>query len=302
MGERQATLMRKKESSAAVGKKRHPARKALLIVVLIIAVGIGLLCAWVPIQNMALRAKYVPEFQTVIAPFAGEAYSEPLPEQVASMDLDPDVTVNKLFVNGIPLYECYKDDGTQKPLIIVMHDSSNTKEAYVGEAAWYASMGYYALTVDEDGCGENESDVTFLKAYTEATVYEIDTLIEYYNGVEQADAADFSLTGASQGGHLCYYYGEYGKYKPYAIMPMGGSVHDTIRHPERFLDVYILCGMGAEDDRCVSVREFEERLTALGGGRGIFRYYEGLRHEDLLPDYYDERNAFLEAHLTGRNG
>lgn len=294
-------VKKKREASITVAKKRHPILKALLIVAFIIAAGIALLCAWVPLQNSALRAKYVPEFQTAIASFDGEVHREPLPEQVAAMDMDPDVTVNKLFVDGIPLYECYKDDGTQKPLIIVMHDSSNTKEAYVGEAAWYASMGYYALSIDLVSYGENEHSGTFLKSHDEEDVYCIDTLIEYYNGVEQADATDFSLTGASAGGKICYYYGEYGKYQPYAIMPIGGSVHrDTILHPERFLEINILCGMGAEDERCVSVRDFEEKLTALGGGKGMFRYYDGLGHEDLLFDYYEERNNFLTAHLTDR--
>lgn len=297
-------MLMKQGTPSSAGKKRHPILKVLLIIVIVIAAAIGALCAWVPLADMALRAKYVPDFHADIRAFDGEVRREELPERVAAMDTDPDVTINKLFVNDIPLYECYKDDGTKKPLIIVMHNAGGTKEDYVGEAAWYASMGYYALSIDQDGSGENEKSGSILEMGSNVwKVYDIDTLIEYYDGVEQADATDFSLTGASQGGLVCYYYGEYGKYRPYALMPVGGSVHrDTILHPERFLDINILCGMGAEDERCDSVRDFEAKLKALGGSKGVFRYYEGLGHEDILPEYYEERNAFLMEHLSDIRG
>lgn len=72
---------------------------------------------------------------------------------------------------------------------------------------------------------------------------------------------------------LCYYYGEFGKYKPYTLLPVGGTVHrDNITdfHFERLLDIYILSGMGAEDERCDAVRDFETKLTTLGGVKGVF--------------------------------
>lgn len=289
-----------KKSTPSSTAKKHPLLKALLITAVVIAVPIGVVCAYTPLVDAMRKTKYVAEFQTEISPFDGHVEYGEVSDQVASMDMDPDVTVRKLSVNGIALYECFKDDGTKKPLIIVMHNAGGYKEDYVGEAGWYASMGYYALAIDETGHGETETHISFWDGTNEQQVYDLDTLIEYYNNVEQADATDFSLTGASRGGVYCYYYGEFGKYKPYALLPVGGTVHrDNITdfHPERLLDIYILSGMGAEDERCDAVRDFETKLTALGGVKGIFRYYTGKGHEDLLPEYYDERNDFLQKHL-----
>lgn len=260
------------------------------------------------IGDWTLHAKYEPDFHTEIAPFDGEVQRvdlpEELPEQVAWACEQPDLTVNKLFVNDTPLYECYRDDGTEKPLLIVMPASGAIKEEIVEEAAIYASMGYYALAIDLDLTGENLHTSPFWEGsgYAE-DVYELDALIEFYNGVEQADAAGFLLTGYSVGGRLCYFYGEYGKYKPYAILPRGGGVNDKdIRHPERFLDIYIVAGMGAAEDydRLSSAQEFEAKLKALGSDKAVFCYYEGLGHVDPLFSVYDgEMRDFLANEEMG---
>lgn len=294
-----------KRSDASVQKKkRSPVLKILLIIFIIIAALIGAVSAYVPIVDAGMKSRYVSEFQTEIEPFDGQVRFDTVSEQVEAMDLDTDVTVRKLFVDGIALYECFKDDGTKKPVIIVMPNGGGVKEDYVGEAAWYASMGYYAMAIDPVGDGETETHISFWQGTNEQQVYDLNTLIEYYNGVKQANAADFILTGSSMGGIYCYYYGEYGKYKPYAIMPIGGRVHrDTILnfHPERFLDIYILSGMGEEDtERTASVRDFESKLNVLGAQKAFFRYYEGKGHEDILPEYYEERDNFLRAHLSER--
>ena len=49
---------------------------------------------------------------------------------------------------------------------------------------------------------------------------------------------------------------------------------------------------------------FDEVVGYADGGESALvslLHVWALGHEDLLPDYYDERNAFPEAHLTGRN-
>lgn len=273
-------------------------------------------------------------FLTDIAPFTGKAAAGELSASskklLAAEPRYTSLTANCLTVDGTPLYEVYKDDGTEKPLVFLLHGGGGSKDDPFGNACDLACMGLYAVCLDAAGCGDSQKGPLDALACFAETVCQLDTVIEYYNTVDGVNAAKFGICGGSMGGNIAFAYVGHGKYRPAIIAPSlatpdytllsPGPLYDCFDHghggepimtreevmefaeryapinwPERFLDTYIFAANGMADDitgpeGCMAL---EKKLKELGGSSFTFNYYEGYGHEGLPADH----NTALAEHL-----
>lgn len=228
-----------------------------------------------------------------------------------------ELITNPAKVGDMTLYECFRDDGKAKPVVIVLHGGGGNKEQTLPDAQAYAEQGFFALAVDAAAHGENTSGPLDAVKCWATTVTQIDAVLDYYTTVPQADTEHFGMTGGSMGGTICFAYVAHGKHTPVIIAPSAGSPDHTqiadgplydrfgggreedymtreeiqtfaagyspVQYPEKFLDVYIYSGIGTKDDTVSldGIRKLENALRELGGTKFVFEYYEGLGHEGL---------------------
>lgn len=273
-------------------------------------------------------------FLDTIEPFTGDVIpgelSDSAKQTLASEPYYSGLTANCLTVDGTPLYEVCKDDGTVKPLVLLLHGGGGSKDVFFGNACDLAGSGLYAVCIDAAGCGDSQKGPLDALACFAETVYQIDSVIEYYNTVDGVDASNFGIAGASMGGNISFAYVGHGKYRPAVIAPSSatpdytllsdGPLYDRFDHghgcepvmtpdevmefarryspinwPERFLDTYIFASNGMIDEitgpeGCMAL---EEKLKELGGSDFDFHYFEGYGHESLPIDH----NSALVEHL-----
>lgn len=273
-------------------------------------------------------------FLDTIEPFTGEVTPGELSDQAKQvLASDPhfsELTANRLTVDGTPLYAVCQDAGTAKPLVILLHGGGSSKDETFREACGLACMGLYAVCIDAAGCGDSQKGPLDALASFAETVYQIDTVIEYYNTVDGVDAANFGIRGGSMGGNTAFAYVGHGKYRPVVIaanlgtpdytLLADGPLYDCFDHghggqrvmtdeevmefakryspinwPERFLGTYVSAANGMEDkatgpEGCMAL---EKELKKLGGSNFSFHYFEGYGHEGLPID----QHKVLAEHL-----
>lgn len=281
-------------------------------------------------------AKRLSEFD----PFTGEVTEGTLSKGVTStweeyekageLDLE-NVTLRALMVDGVPVYEAWRDDGTEKPVVFLLHGGGSDKDANNGHLPLLASMGLYVVALDSAGSGESDRGPLMAPQAFAETVFSIDTLLEYYNTVDQADASNAAIVGGSMGGNIGYCYVAHGKYQLRLLVASLGTPDLTLlgdmplfdcfdrgenyvtacwteeqtrafaaayspaQYPERFLDTYIFAGNGALDVNASpeGPQALEAALTALGGENFLF-YVDPDRGHERLPEFYDALFTVLE--------
>lgn len=273
-------------------------------------------------------------FLDAIEPFTGDVtlgeLSDSAKQLLAAEPCYSNLTANCLTVDGTPLYEVCENDGTEKPLAFLLHGGGSSKDVFFANACDLACRGLYAVCIDAAGCGDSQKGPLDALACFAETVYQIDSVIEYYNTVDGVDASNFGIYGASMGGNIAFAYVGHGKYCPAVIAPSlatpdytllsDGPLYDRFDHghggepvmtpdevmefarryspinwPERFLNTYIFASNGMIDEitgpeGCMAL---EKKLMDLGGSHFAFHYFEGYGHEGLPVDH----NSALVEHL-----
>ena len=264
-------------------------------------------------------------FLDAIEPFTGDVTSGELSDSakqlLAAEPRYSDLTANCLTVDGTPLYEVFENDGTEKPLVLLLHGGGGSKDDFFSNACDFACRGLHAVCIDAAGCGDSQKGPLDALACFAETVYQIDSVIEYYNTVDGVDAANFGIYGVSMGGNIAFAYVGHGKYRPAVIVPSSatpdytllsdGPLYDHFDHghggepvmtpdevmefarryspinwPERFLGTYIFASNGMIDEitgpeGCMAL---EKKLTELGYSDFSFNYFEGYGHGGLPVD------------------
>ena len=127
-------------------------------------------------------------------------------------------------LGDIPLLEAYKDDGTEKPLLLFLHGLGDDKETVIETLSAFAEAGYHAVSVDGFDQGDRLSAWSSVDTWAAMliTVGDIDPIIEYYQTVENVDADNFVLGGFSIGAVEATAYLEIGSYRPEAVLAFCG--------------------------------------------------------------------------------
>lgn len=282
----------------------------------------------------------LPERLSEIAPFTGEVKEMELSKNAENMlksDKAKGITIRKLMVGDVPVYEAYKDNGEVKPMAFLLHGAGADKESNLGNLIQLANDGIYVVALDSAGSGESDLGPLMTPLALAHTVKYIDTLVEYYNTVETADAYNAIIVGGSLGGNIAYCYGAHGKYTMTAIFPCLATPDMTLmpmevlnsafdhgkhegvesvwteeqilafaqayspaQHPLRFFDTYIHAGNGALDEstKLEGIEAFEEKLASLGGDKFSF-YIDPDHGHERLPEYYDTLFDVINEVLFG---
>ena len=176
-------------------------------------------------------------FSTSIRHFTGSVEEEEVPEDVQNaVSKYKTLTVNAYNIDGIHIYDVYKNDGKKKPLLIYLHPAHHSRDFFLVERAAteqkisgiasfneYAKAGIRVITLDAPSCGSSDVGPLDFMTIIAETVRYIDHIIEYYNTVEDADATRFALQGYSQGADSAFAYVAHGAYQPAAIISDCGA-------------------------------------------------------------------------------
>lgn len=245
------------------------------------------------------------------------------------------LTVNSVIVDGTPLYEVFKDDGTEKPLAFLLAGGDSSKDECLQNACELALAGIYAVCIDSAGCGDSlKGPLDALPSFAE-TVFQIDSVVEYYNTIDGVNASRFGIRGGSKGGNIAFAYVGHGLYRPAVIAATSatpdysclgdGPLYDCfdygkggqprvmtdaetaefvqryspINWPERFLDVVVIAANGLKDEitDAAGCMALEKKLEALGGKKYSFHYFDGYGHEGLP---FDDNSRFMECLLNNQ--
>ena len=131
---------------------------------------------------------------------------------------EPGIELVEKQINEIPVLMSYCNDGKAKPLIIVCHGFSGKKEDFEPHIKELASMGYFAVTLDnrlhgkrngkkfdEVAIKEGKLNTYVVRKAIKETADDIvsllNTLLQNY---PQIDSSQIGMTGVSMGGFITY--------------------------------------------------------------------------------------------------
>lgn len=180
-------------------------------------------------------------FLTSIRPFTGNVKEESVSKEVQDiLSAYRQLTIKAYDIDGIHIYDVYKDDGKKKPLLIYLHPGGSSRDFFLwwgteqkkwfGKASFndYTKAGIRVITVDAAGLGSSDiGPIDYLPSQAE-TVHYIDRIIEYYNTVDDVDATKFALQGFSMGADIALAYIAHGSYKPTVVISESGIVDKTL--------------------------------------------------------------------------
>ena len=272
-------------------------------------------------------------FKTNIDKFNKQVKEFPIPDEHKN-DYDYNtsvgISVKKLEIDGIPLYEGKRDDGELKPLVIQLHGGGWHKD-FDFATCEASDENVCAVTIDCSGNGESQDGPLQAPAAWMETVKDIDTLIEYYNTIPDVDATHFGLIGYSMGGNISEYYTMYGKYKPTAICLENASADTTgegcawdcfnkgvggqpsiwteeqlwkftaatapLAHTECFKDIRMYICVGELDDTHspANMEKFKNAVEALGNKNIVYHLFKGVGHETPESWRQNEERAFFKT-------
>jgi len=125
--------------------------------------------------------------------------------------------LEKGSVNGIPFLLCSRKDGKPKPLVVLSHAFRASKDMWRGKLTELASLGYYAVAIDNSGHGERKGaafesvafvegkvDVCAVRMLIKETADDIPALVEHFVEQEEVDGGRIGMVGVSMGGFITF--------------------------------------------------------------------------------------------------
>ena len=246
-------------------------------------------------------------------------------------ELSGEIKLSHKFIDNVPVYEMYREDRQNAPVVLFMHGQLSRKEENLGDMTAFADAGYFCVALDLQGHGERVTDEPLMALeITKNTSSDIDLLLDYYSLCKAADSNKFALIGFSQGGSTAYWYSAYGESTPSALIVgstspdfnyprdntciSGGELtkqtwsdskikefvnkYNPINHWEKLLKTPVLSG-NSLDDEIVSYKGSEalEKKLSKGGNKDIsFFYFDGAGH-NITKEFLDKMLPFVQKHL-----
>jgi pimeloyl-ACP methyl ester carboxylesterase len=125
--------------------------------------------------------------------------------------------LEKGCVNEIPFLFCFMKDDKPKPLVILSHAFGGSKDMWTGNLRELASLGYYAVALDNRGHGERKGatfesvafvegkvDVCAVRMLIKETADDIPTLIDLFVAQDEVDGDRIGMVGVSMGGFVTF--------------------------------------------------------------------------------------------------
>lgn len=246
-------------------------------------------------------------------------------------DLSDEFEVSHKFVDEVPVYEMYRRDAKNAPIVIFLHGQFSEKEENLDEMTEYADAGYFCVALDLQGHGERiSSEPLMALEITKNTADDLDLLLDYYEAAGLADADRFALVGFSQGGSVAYWYSVYGDRVPGALVVgstspdysysyddkciCNGEVADPvwseeetkafvtqynpIQHADKLMQMPIMSGNSINDD-VVSYKGSEslEKILKKGGNTKIRFYYFDNAGHNVTTEFVSKVLPFIRQYM-----
>lgn len=219
-------------------------KKMIIIMGIIMAVGISSVLIYKLNDKTQINQVKIPV--NLGFEVTESANSEELTEFI---NANPEVTFHTSNVNGIPVLEAYKDDGTRKPLVFLLHGLTGYKESYGYLLSQFANNGFHAVAFDASGHGtRNDGAQSFYDIVLE-TGYDCEILLAYFSQDEMIDVNNYGVVGFSMGGMSSYWLAAYGEYIPKIIAPIASAADFTAIQDLYLTDTIVENGVTTTDQR-----------------------------------------------------
>lgn len=238
-----------------------------------------------------------------------------------------DLVTEDYLISEIPVLTCFRQDGTPKPLMILSHGFGGSKEDLKDEMEMLASLGYYAVVMDNRGHGnrlgpdfasqvfqQDLLDVYQVRRLIKETADDIPFIVDHFTANKQVDAQRIGMLGVSMGGFVTFralvieerigaatpiiaspYWDELPKDVPVLDTPEAeerlaayAREYSPARYPERFFPRPILTQIGGKDNHYDGER-VEQFYRELEG------YYHGSDKSAKLIVHKDEEHKFTKS-------
>lgn len=135
-----------------------------------------------------------------------------------------EIIVKQEYIGSVPVVKTYKDDGTKKPVVFMLHGYGESKSFYLSYCQTMAEKGYYAVTMDAYGHGERTGG-ELLNFAQVVSMYpkDIEAVVQSIKDDPQADVYNMGMSGVSMGAMATFMYSTYAEIKPKAIAPIIGT-------------------------------------------------------------------------------
>lgn len=223
---------------------KHVTKKMIIITSIIMALGISSVLIYKLNDKTQINQVKIPVnlgFEVTEL-----ANSEELTEFI---NANPEVTFHTSNVNGIPVLEAFKDDGTRKPLVFLLHGLTGYKESYGYLLSQFANNGFHAVAFDAAGHGtRNDGAQSFYDIVLE-TGHDCEILLAYFSQDEMIDVNNYGVVGFSMGGMSSYWLAAYGEYIPKIIAPIASAADFTAIQDLYLTDTIVENGVTTTDQR-----------------------------------------------------
>jgi dienelactone hydrolase len=130
---------------------------------------------------------------------------------------DEALSVEKGDVNGVPFLFCSVKGDEPKPLVVLCHEFTESKEMWRGHLPELATLGYFAVAVDNRAHGEREGtpfkslalvdgkvDVCAVRRLIKETADDIPPLLDHFVAQDGIDGDRIGMVGVSMGGYATF--------------------------------------------------------------------------------------------------
>ncbi len=187
----------------------------LIYGVLIIAVGICIFCASMILKNSDGAAD----------PSAEASQEEPVQTQTPAFDSlitnSGTIVSKELNIQGVPCIVCYGDVQGVRPVMIIQHGLTSSKEEMKDLANAFVQQGYLVVTPDAAAHGGlKNKDKWSLADMICKTSEDFDTILSYLSESSNADMERIGIAGISLGGISAFHYVKNGSFDPKVVVTM----------------------------------------------------------------------------------
>lgn len=130
---------------------------------------------------------------------------------------DDRIFFSKRMVGDIPVLTCTNESGDPKPLVLLSHGFTGSKEVWREYMQELAEAGYYAVAIDNRLHGEREDEgfssvmseggrINFYRLFRaiKENAEDVVKIIDYFAATEEIDQHRIGMTGVSMGGFTAF--------------------------------------------------------------------------------------------------
>lgn len=137
---------------------------------------------------------------------------------IALTNSNPNLVFRDYIINGIPVLDIYKDDGSTKPVIFFTHGLGGYKEGVAYILTLFANNGYRAIGIDALSHGEREEKESMFFEIVDQTANDLALVVDYYIKNNVIIDNNYAVSGVSMGGMISYVFATKDDFNPKMVV------------------------------------------------------------------------------------